>query len=114
MARRKIVTAQEMNDLFVDAMGGDWQAESEYREAARLLAKRSNQQLLEQERRGIEGEAYRRAQYALGDERKRFKENVKNLGKLDTSEKIGNVLKKLDKLSEKKRVTKDVNDLGKV
>lgn len=83
MARKKI-TAQLMDDLFVDAMGGDWQAEQEYRDYARKLAKRSNQQMLEQERRDVTGEAYRRAQDFLGgdtgaDRGMRFKENVQNM-----------------------------------
>lgn len=81
MAAKKIITAQLMEDLFIDAMGGDSVALNEYRSNARLLAKRSNQQMLEQERRDITGEAYRRAQFFLGgdmdDERgARFRENV--------------------------------------
>ena len=79
MAKQKI-TAQMLDDLFVDAMSGDWEAEREYREAVRKLAKASNQQMLEQERLDVTGEAYRRAQEFLGgdpeDEKgKRFKEN---------------------------------------
>lgn len=78
MAKRKIITSQMLDDLFIDAMGGDSVAESEFRELARLLAKRSNQQMLEQERRDITGEAYRRAQGFLGgdeDHGARFREN---------------------------------------
>lgn len=76
MARKTEITAQMLDDLFIDAMGGDWQAESEYRRLARLLAKRSNQQMLVQERGDVTGEAYRRAQEALGAEKgARFKEN---------------------------------------
>lgn len=78
MAKRKIITSQMMDDLFIDAMGGDSVAESEFRELARLLAKRSNQQMLEQERRDVKGEAYRRAQEFLGgdeDHGARFREN---------------------------------------
>lgn len=78
MAKRKIITSQMMDDLFIDAMGGDSVAESEFRELARLLAKRSNQQMLEQERRAVKGEAYRRAQEFLGgdeDHGARFREN---------------------------------------
>lgn len=83
MAKQQI-TAQMIDDLFVDAMGGDSDAESELRDLVRKLAKRSNQQMLEQERRDVRGEAYRRAQEFLGgdldDERgARFKENVKNM-----------------------------------
>lgn len=76
MARKTEITAQMLDDLFIDAMGGDSEAEAEYRRLARLLAKRSNQQMLEQERREVTGEAYRRAQEALGaEEGARFKEN---------------------------------------
>lgn len=65
-----------LDDLFVDIMGGDREAEGEYRRLARLLAKRSNQQMLEQERKGVTGEGYRRAQESLGaKERARFLEN---------------------------------------
>ena len=67
-----------MDDLFIDAMGGDGEAETEFRELARLLAKRSNQQMLEQERRDVTGEAYRRAQEFLG-ESARFRENNKKI-----------------------------------
>lgn len=76
MAKR-IITSQILDDLFIDAMGGDSDAERQYRELARLLAKRSNQQMLQQERRDITGEAYRRAQTFLGDT-SRFRENTAN------------------------------------
>lgn len=82
MAKRKIITSQMMDDLYIDAMGGDSVAESEFRELARLLAKRSNQQMLEQERRDVTGEAYRRAQEFLGgdeDHGARFRENNKKI-----------------------------------
>lgn len=84
MAKRKEITAQMLDDLFVDAMSGDWQAEQEYRELARKLAKRSNQQMLEQERKDVTGEAYRTAQDFLGgdpdaDRGARFKENNANM-----------------------------------
>lgn len=84
MAKRRIITSQMLDDLFIDAMGGDSEAETEFREIARLLAKRSNQQMLEQERRDVTGEAYRRAQKFLGgteDEERgaRFRENNKKI-----------------------------------
>lgn len=84
MAKRLEITAQMLDDLFVDAMGGDWQAEQEYRDLARKLAKRSNQQMLEQERRDVTGEAWRTAQDFLGgdpdaDRGARFRENNKNM-----------------------------------
>ena len=84
MAKRVKITAQMLDDLFVDAMGGDWQAEQEYRDLARKLAKRSNQQMLEQERRDVTGEAWRMAQDFLGsdpeaDRGARFRENNKNM-----------------------------------
>ncbi len=84
MAKRVKITAQMLDDLFVDAMGGDWQAEQEYRDLARKLAKRSNQQMLEQERRDVTGEAWRTAQDFLGsdpegDRGARFRENNKNM-----------------------------------
>lgn len=84
MARRKEITAQMLDDLFVDAMSGDWQAEQEYRDLARKLAKRSNQQMLVQERTDVTGEAYRTAQDFLGgdpdaDRGARFKENNANM-----------------------------------
>lgn len=77
MAKR-IITGQMLDDLFVDAMSGDVEAEAEFRDLARLLAKRSNQQMLEQERRDVTGEAYRRAQEFLGGDEEnpsRFREN---------------------------------------
>lgn len=77
MARR-IITGQMLDDLFVDAMSGDVEAEAEFRDLARLLAKRSNQQMLEQERQDVTGEAYRRAQEFLGGDEEqpsRFREN---------------------------------------
>lgn len=84
MAKRVKITAQMLDDLFVDAIGGDWQAEQEYRDLARKLAKRSNQQMLEQERRDVTMEAWRTAQDFLGgdpdaDRGARFKENNKNM-----------------------------------
>lgn len=81
MAKR-IITGQMLDDLFVDAMSGDIEAEAEFRDLARLLAKRSNQQMLEQERRDVTGEAYRRAQEFLGgdeDHPSRFRENNKRI-----------------------------------
>lgn len=93
MARKTEITAQMLDDLFIDAMGGDWQAESEYRRLARLLAKRSNQQMLEQERRDVTGEAYRRAQEALGsDEGARFKENNARLDITDLRDQVDEML----------------------
>lgn len=70
-----------MEDLFIDAMGGDSVAEDEYRRLSRLLAKRSNQQMLEQERADVTGEAWRRAQDFLGgdpdaERGARFRESV--------------------------------------
>lgn len=73
---KQAITAQLMEDLFIDAMGGDSYAYDQYFEYARKLAKQVNQQMLQQERRGVTAEAYRRAQSFLGD-RQRFKENVK-------------------------------------
>lgn len=81
MAKR-IITGQMLDDLFVDAMSGDIEAEAEFRDLARLLAKRSNQQMLEQERRDVTGEAYRRAQEFLGGDEERpsrFRENNKRI-----------------------------------
>lgn len=78
MSRRKQITAQDINDLFIDAMGGDSEALISLRDSVRKLAKRANQQMLVQERRGVEGESYRRAQSFLGNA-KRYKENVKGL-----------------------------------
>lgn len=77
MAKR-LITGQMLDDLFVDAMSGDVEAEAEFRNLARLLAKRSNQQMLEQERKDVTGEAYRRAQEFLGgneEKPSRFREN---------------------------------------
>ena len=67
-----------MDDLFVDAMGGDSVALDAYRDYARKLAKRINQQLLQMERRDLDTEAGRLASDFLGD-RSRFKENVQNM-----------------------------------
>lgn len=81
MARKKI-TAQQIDDLFVDAVGGDSEAEGQLRDLVRTLAKRSNQQMLEQERREITCEAWRRAQDFLGgseEQAARFKESTKNI-----------------------------------
>lgn len=77
MARRQKITAQIMDDLFIDAMGGDYVALNEYKEYARKLAKQVNQQMLEAERAGATEEAYNRAQSFLG-ERRRFRESVQN------------------------------------
>ena len=80
---RKKPTLQYFEDLYIDAMGGDTDAEREYRDLARLLAKRSNQQMLSQERAEVTSEAWRRAQEFLGydeatdDHGKRFLENNK-------------------------------------
>ena len=82
MAAKKIITGQMLDDLFVDAMSGDVEAEEEFRDLARLLAKRSNQQMLEQEMCDVTGEAYRRAQEFLGgdeDRVARFRENNKKI-----------------------------------
>ena len=79
MARRQKITSQMMDDLFVDAMGGDAEALAEYQKNARKLAKQINQQMREAERRGLETEAFRRASDFLGDDRSRFKENVSGL-----------------------------------
>lgn len=79
MSKRVKYTAQLFDDLFIDAMGGDSVALDEYRDYARKLAKQVNQQLLETERRGIDSEAARVARGFLGDDRKRFKENVSNM-----------------------------------
>lgn len=81
MAKQDI-TAQLMEDLFIDAMGGDSYAYDQYFEYARKLAKQVNQQMLQQERRGVTAEAYRRAQSFLGD-RQRFKENVKSYSTIE-------------------------------
>lgn len=78
MARKQKITAQMMDDLFVDAMGGDSVAYDQYREYARKLAKQVNQQMLEAERAGATEEAYKRAQSFLGS-KKRFKENVQKV-----------------------------------
>lgn len=92
---KKIITAQMLDDLFIDAMGGDRVAESEYRDLARLLAKRSNQQMLQQERRDITGEAYRRAQNYLGGEEDhvaRFRENNRKIAIEDLREQVDEML----------------------
>ena len=95
---KKNITAQIMEDLFVDAMGGDYESENDYRDFARTLAKRVNQQMLTQERKEIQGEAYRRAQDYLGgdpegDERgKRFRENVKNIDISDLQAQVDEML----------------------
>lgn len=78
MARKQKITAQMMDDLFIDAMGGDSVALDQYKEYARKLAKQVNQQMLEAERKGATEEAYKRAQASLGN-KTRFKENVKNV-----------------------------------
>lgn len=88
---KKIITAQMMDDLFIDAMGGDSTAEAEYRDLARLLAKRSNQQMLEQERADITGESYRRAQSFLGDQ-SRFRENNKKTDITDLRSQVDEML----------------------
>lgn len=84
MAKR-IITGQMLDDLFVDAMSGDAEAEAEFRDLARLLAKRSNQQMLEQERKGLTGEGYRRAESYLGHNEKRDRSNrfLENNEKID-------------------------------
>lgn len=84
MAKR-IITGQMLDDLFVDAMSGDIEAEAEFRDLARLLAKRSNQQMLEQERKGLTGEGYRRAESYLGYNEKRNRSNrfLENNEKID-------------------------------
>ena len=93
MAKRTEITAQMLDDLFVDAMGGDSYAESEFRRLARLLAKRSNQQMLEQERRDVTGEAYRRAQEFLGaEEGARFKENNARMDISDLRDQVDEIL----------------------
>ena len=86
-----------MEDLFIDAMGGDSVAEDEYRRLSRLLAKRSNQQMLEQERADVAGEAWRRAQDFLGgdpdDERgARFKESVNKIDILSLRSQVDEML----------------------
>lgn len=93
MARKTEITAQMLDDLFIDAMGGNWQAENEYRNLARLLAKRSNQQMLEQERKDVTGEAYRRAQEFLdAEEGARFKENNARIDITDLREQVDEML----------------------
>lgn len=88
---KKIITAQMMDDLFIDAMGGDSIAEAEYRDLARLLAKRNNQQMLEQEHAGVTGESYRRAQSFLGDA-SRFRENNKKIDITDLRNQVDEML----------------------
>lgn len=95
MAKR-IITGQMLDDLFVDAMGGDTEAEAEFRDLARLLAKRSNQQMLEQERAGVTGEGYRRAEAFLGHNEKRNRSNrfLENNEKID----LGALKKQADEM----------------
>lgn len=81
---KKIITGQMLDDLFIDAMSGDFEAEAQFRDLVRLLAKRSNQQMLAQERKDVTGEGYRRAQEFLGadeesDRPARFRENNKSI-----------------------------------
>lgn len=89
MAKRSKITAQDMNDLFIDALSGDSDAETEYRRLARLQAKSANQQMLTQERKDVTGEAYRRTQEFLGSEEgARFKENNRNIALEDLQEQV--------------------------
>lgn len=92
MVKRKI-TAQMFEDLYVDIMGGDSDAEQEFRDLAQLLAKRSNQQMLQQERKDVTGEAYRAAQRSLGAESgARFKENNKGMDFDDLRDMVDDML----------------------
>ena len=79
MSKRVKYTAQLFDDLFIDAMGGDSVALDQYRDCARRLAKQVNQQLLETERRDIDSEAARVARGFLGEDRRRFRENVSGM-----------------------------------
>lgn len=91
MAKRIKYTADIFDDLFIDAMGGDSVALDQYRDYARKLAKQVNQQLLETERRGLETEASRLASDFLGN-KKRFKENVNNMGLDDLQKEVDALL----------------------
>ena len=90
MAKQKI-TSQLMDDLFVDAMGGDSVALDAYRDYARKLAKQVNQQLLQMERRDLETEAGRLASEFLGD-KKRFKENINRMSIDDLQDQVDKML----------------------